>query len=74
MSAQSPEVQMRLETLRQRAREGTLTQDEMKEAIVMLRGDRARMAPATGGSRTTKAVKAKSGKPDADDLLAELGL
>ena len=35
--AQSPEMQAKIQLWRQKAREGTLTQDEMREAIAALR-------------------------------------
>ena len=55
---------------RQKAVDGTLTTEEMKEAILVLRGDRRGAAIASD-----KARKAKAGVaiPTADDLLAELG-
>ena len=55
---------------RQKAIEGTLSIEEMKEAIQALRGDRRGAAIASD-----KARKAKAGTaiPTADDLLAELG-
>lgn len=55
---------------RQKAVDGTLTVEEMKEAIQIMRGDRRGAAIASD-----KARKAKAGVaiPTADDLLAELG-
>jgi len=62
----SLEMQQKVADWRSRAREGTLTIDEMKEAITFLRAERQAMPPAK--SRTTKP------KVNADDLLGELGL
>ena len=72
MSAQSPEMQLKIAEWRQKAREGTLTQDEMKEAIAALRKDRGSVAQATAGSKTTRTRKAAAAKPNSDDLLSEL--
>lgn len=63
----SPEVQAKVHLWRQKARDGTLTQDEMREAIVALRGDR------TAAHATSAKAKAGRKKPvNSDDLLAEL--
>jgi hypothetical protein len=72
MSAQSPEIQLKIAEWRAKARAGTLTQDEQREAIAALRADRGQIAQATGGSRTTKSAAAKAKKPDGDALLNEL--
>jgi len=62
----SLEMQQKVADWRSRAREGTLTIDEMKEAITFLRAERQAMPPA----------KSRAAKPkvNADDLLGELGL
>lgn len=70
MSAQSPELQMKIQQWRQLSRDGMLTQEQMREAIAALRGDRMKIAQATGGSKTNKARA--SAKPDGDSLLDEL--
>ena len=70
--AQSPELQLNIQLWRQKARDGTLTLEEMREAIKALRKDRGATAQSTAGSRTTRTRKAASSKPDADDLLKEL--
>lgn len=64
------QTQLKVLEWRQKAREGTLSMDEMREAIKFLRAGRAMTAPATGGSKTRKA--AASAKPNGDDLLSEL--
>lgn len=72
MAAQSPELQLKIAQWRDKARQGTLTQDEMREAIAALRSDRTSIPQATAGSKVTKARTAASKKPDSDDLLSEL--
>lgn len=72
MSAQSPEMQVKIAEWRAKAREGTLSQDEMREAIAALRRDRGNVAQATAGSKTTRARKTAAAKPDSEDLLSQL--
>lgn len=73
MSAQSPELQAKIQLWRNKAREGTLTQAEMREAIAALRADRAQVPVATGGSKTPKSKPAsRKTKPSGDDLFNEL--
>lgn len=67
----SPELQSKIALWRQKAVQGTLTQEEMKEAITALRADRVGAAVASAASKRSKA---KAEIPDADDLLAEMGL
>jgi hypothetical protein len=67
----SPELQSKIALWRQKAVQGTLTADEMKEAITALRQDRVGAAVASAASKRSKA---KAEIPDADDLLAEMGL
>ena len=55
---------------RSKAIDGTLTDDEMKDAILLIRGDRRSAAHASDKARTAKATKVI---PNADDLLNELG-
>lgn len=55
---------------RARAAEGTLSLEEMREAIEALRAGRVSAAYTSEASRRKKAVAAI---PVADDLLAELG-
>ena len=72
-AAQSPEVQLKIQQWRAKAREGTLTQDEMREAIALLRKDRGAIPQASAGSKTTWERKAAASKPDSNALLDELG-
>jgi len=69
--SQSPETLSRISILRAKAQEGTLTVEEMKEAILLLRGDRTRAAHSSDASRRKSA---KAAVPSAQDLLSELGL
>lgn len=71
-AAQSPEVQLKIQQWRAKAREGTLTQDEMREAIALLRKDRGAIPQASAGSRTTRERKVAASKPNSDALLDEL--
>lgn len=62
---QSPEVQQKISTLRQKALAGTLTPDECKEGIILLRGSRR--------SAATEATARKRGPAKStDELLKEL--
>lgn len=67
----SPELQSKISIWRAKAAAGTLTQEEMREAIVALRADRVGAAIASDKS---KRAKAKAEIPDAGDLLKEMGL
>lgn len=65
----SPELQSKVAVWRQRAVEGTLTREEMREAIALLRQGRVGAAIA---SETSRKKSAKAAIPTATDLLAEL--
>lgn len=69
----SPEVQSKIAIWRQKAIDGTLTKEEMMQAILIVRGDRKSAAVASEKATTTRAKTAK-GKPvlNADDLLNDL--
>lgn len=71
--ALTPEAIQRMAELREKSRNNTLTMEELKESIEMLRGDRiaAHGASATSKARTATA-KAKKGPIDSNDLLSEL--
>ena len=64
------DLQLKVEEWRTKARAGTLTLEETREAIKVLRAGRSLIAPATGGSKTNRTAKAA--KPSGDDLLSEL--
>ena len=63
----SPELQSRIELLRAKALAGTLTLDEQREAIRMLRADRVAAAARGRASR-------KPAPRDASVLLGGLGI
>ena len=62
-----PDLQAKIASWRQRALTGDLTLEEMKEAIVHLRGGRVTAATAAESSSRKKSVA-----PPADDMLADL--
>lgn len=64
-----PQLAARIAEWNQRAIAGTLTREEMKEAIILMRQGRVSAAVA---SEKSKASKSKAPPPDADDMLAEL--
>lgn len=72
MSTMSPELLLKIQEWRAKSAEGTLTQDDMREAIAALRRSRAAVPQATAGSRVTAGRKAAAAKPNSDDLLSEL--
>jgi hypothetical protein len=65
----SPELQSKISVWRQKALDGTLTIDEMREAIVLMRQGRMSAASASEQARRTKA---KAAVKSADELLSEL--
>lgn len=65
----TPEIQSKIFLFRQKAAEGTLTQEDMREAILLLRGSRRSAAAA---SETTRRTKARKAVKSADELLNEL--
>lgn len=66
----NPELQNQISIWRRKAADGTLTEEEMKQAIIALRAGRMNAASAASKSK----AKAKAAVPDADTLLQELGL
>lgn len=66
--AVSLETQIRISELREKARAGTLTLDECKEAIAFLRQERLAMPESSSKPRSAKVVI------NADDLLKDLGI
>ena len=72
MSSPIPlELQTKIASWRLRAAEGTLTLDEMKEAILHLRAGRVSASVAASATKRTAAKKAKA--PEQADMLDELG-
>lgn len=66
----SPEVRDRIAILRQKAVEGTLTVEEAREGVMLMRADRVAGASASDSSRR---AKAKAVIKSADEMLDELG-
>lgn len=66
---QSTSTLLRIAGLRNKARAGTMTLEDAREAARILREERAAVQQPTAGSR---AKKATAPKPNADDLLSEL--
>ena len=59
---------------REKALRGELTQDEMREAVMLLRQIRGAL-PEVGAAKAPAKGKAKpKAKPNGDDLLNELGI
>jgi len=65
------ELQAKVASWRLRAAEGTLSLDEMKEAVAVLRGGRLSAATAAASAHRTAAKRAVA--PPAEDMLGELG-
>lgn len=68
----SPDLQLKIQSWRSRAREGSLSIEETREIITTLRTARGAVTPATEGSAKAKATRAAGKKLDGDALLAEL--
>ena len=68
----SPEMNAKIQLWRQKAREGTLTQDEMKEAIAALRQDRIGASGRNEATRERKATTRAKKNISSEDLLNEL--
>lgn len=67
----TPEIQAKISLWRTKAAAGKLTDEEMAEAILVLRAGRVNAAAASEKSRSTRTRKPAE-IPNADDLLAEL--
>ena len=70
-SPYSLETQQKIAVWRQKAQEGTLTLEEMRQAVEIMRGDRKNSAHAAASG--ARRAKAKAAIPSADDMLDELG-
>jgi hypothetical protein len=64
------ELQSKIASWRLRAADGTLTLDEMREAVTFLRAGRVSAATAAQAAKRTAAKR--STPPPADDMLAEI--
>ncbi len=69
MAVTSPELQNKVVEWRSKAAAGTITLDEMREAILMLRAGRL---SAVQSSEAKKRTAAKKAVKSADDMLKEL--
>lgn len=67
---QSPELIAKIAVWRQKAKDGTLTTEDQREAVAAIRGERK---AAAHSSEQSKRTKAKAVVPDAKSLLADLG-
>jgi len=72
MSILSPDSQTKIAEYRRKAANGTLSLEEMREAIRLLRGER--MTASTTATASKRTAAAKAAIPSGDDLLNELGL
>lgn len=66
----TPEIQAKIQLWRQKCADGSITLEEMKEAILVMRAGRKSAAQASDGARRKQA---KAAIPSADDMLSELG-
>jgi hypothetical protein len=64
------ELQSKIASWRLRAAEGTLTLDEMREAILHLR--QGRVTAAAAAATTKRSAAKRSTAPSQDDMLGEL--
>lgn len=67
----SPELQAKIAAWRIKAVEGTLTKEEMAEAIAALRTERTQAATAPTGERKRSSATKKA-PVNSDDLLSQL--
>jgi hypothetical protein len=65
------ELQSKMILWRQKCIDGTITKEDLTEAMKALRGERDSAATSTVAKRT---ARAKAAIPSAEDLLAELGM
>ena len=73
----SDTIAANIQIWRQKSRDGTITREEMKEAIAAIRKERVGASAKSAVSRERKATataKAKVAPIDSDALLGELGL
>lgn len=68
----NPELQAKVANWRRKAADGTISLDEMRDAVQALREGRVAAATVSEKSRATKA-KAKAEIKSADAMLDELG-
>jgi len=68
----TPETQMKVAEWRRKAREGTLSTEEARDALRMLREDRVSAGSTVAKAAKTKSLKAQAAAVDTKSLLAKL--
>lgn len=68
----SPQESLRIQELRQKVGQGTVTPEELKEGLALLRRSREGAHATSAASRTRTAAAKKA--VNSDDLLKELGI
>jgi hypothetical protein len=72
------EFQLKLEEWRRKARENTLTVEEMREAVLFMRAGRVHAVQAkekrAASAKAPRTLKEKAAVVDSDALLGELGI
>jgi len=68
------EIHARLDILRQKSRDNTITMEEVKESMILMREGRIAAAGTSAASKARKSTAAAKKAPiNSDDLLSELG-
>lgn len=68
-------INSNIQLWRQKVADGSITQEEMKQAIAAIRSERVGASNVSEASRTKRtAAKAKAAPIDSEALLGELGL
>ena len=68
-------IQTHIQLWRRKVQDGSITTDEMRQAIAAIRQDRVGASKVSAASGAKKAaVKAKAVPINSDDLLGELGI
>ena len=71
----SSTIAANIQVWRQKSRDGTITLDEMREAVAAIRTERLGASVKSGESRArASTAKAKAAPIDSNALLGELGL
>lgn len=68
-----PNIQTQIQLWRQKAREGTMTLAEYREAIAYIRQGREAASKTSDKAKTTRAAGKSKANINSDDLLSELG-
>lgn len=72
MSLPTPELINKVQLARQKIADGTITLDEQKEMILILRNNRMAAAAQPKASKAKSAGRTKIPSKSADDMLSEL--